>query len=498
MQFRETTPFNEVLEDRIAPAALLTAESSEAPHLESASEIRFRDADGDYVSVKFSEEILTADNWQNVFSFEEAGVGSRLTGIDLTKMALTSKELRGIGISVEVTDAFEVSGSTPNHRADVGFLNAEGIDLGDVSVAGNLERIVAGDSKLGTAGLGSLKVLSLGATGDVSSAEPGDFTSVVHGAIASLDVAQNVTGAVLRIDGGKKGVLKAGHIGGSVIGNDLATSGSIYAEGAIFKLEITGRLQGGVGEHSGSIHADKIVDVLNISGGIVGGDGNNSGRVEVSGNVGSLISAPLVGGAGKSSGTIWLDGNAQHVSVTSLYSGSSQFTGYVNIGGSVNALTIGNIFGGNSNNTGSVYIGKNVGQASVGALNGGAGNDSGAFNVRGNVGDIITGSLTGSTGNNSGVLFVNGNISDLQIIGELYGGTGNKSGEVYCKKSIKQIEHIGGHSGHGDITRYVRGKEAAGWGPGYQGFYHPPYLGGGTPIGAGGSGISIGAGSQWG
>ncbi len=132
--------------------------------------------------------------------------------------------------------------------AEIGFINGAGIDLGDVNIAGNLGKIIAGDSKLGTAGLESLTVANLG---DLNgTAEVSDVTSVITGTLGKLDVKNSIFAAILKIQGGKNGDLLDAHIGGDVRGGDSKYSGSILAEGTIKNLAIGGDILGGSAKYS--------------------------------------------------------------------------------------------------------------------------------------------------------------------------------------------------------------------------------------------------------
>ncbi len=204
--------FLETLEARITPAVYLTDVPNGDPTIVDPATVTYRDVDGDMVTVKFSKGIIDSqETLDAIFDFAEAadigyGVkGYELKGISLADFSGDAKLLRNLDISVTaesvLLDGVD-SASVPTENGFVGFndwvkipfgdghanigsINAAGTDLGNVSIDGNLGKIVAGDSKLGTAGLKSLTVESLGTLGTASDAVAGDVTSVITGALGS-------------------------------------------------------------------------------------------------------------------------------------------------------------------------------------------------------------------------------------------------------------------------------------------------------------------------
>ncbi|MES2568525.1 MAG: Calx-beta domain-containing protein, partial [Verrucomicrobiota bacterium] len=95
--------------------------------------IAFTDVDGDRVTVKTSKGRFRTED----FTIVPSGVGAQLALIDLGH----KQDFAGANLKIRVR---HVSGSSSNTH--VGYIDATGIDLGKVSVDGDLGRIDAGDA----------------------------------------------------------------------------------------------------------------------------------------------------------------------------------------------------------------------------------------------------------------------------------------------------------------------------------------------------------------
>src|SRR5262249_14272829 len=147
----------------------------------------YRDKDGDNVTVTFSRAFLTAGNVNTVFTFDAGTVdGSNATGQQLQKIALSGLAPAGINVT---TSAIR-SATGGDGFAALDEIAATGLDLGVVTLDGDLGRILAGNNTLTTPGLMGLKVLSLGRYGTATGAA--DLNSVVMGRTASLSVKTDV------------------------------------------------------------------------------------------------------------------------------------------------------------------------------------------------------------------------------------------------------------------------------------------------------------------
>ena len=155
----------ESLEDRLTPATLI-----------GSTKFTYQDVDGDNVTVTFSKPILNLGNIDALFG---AGFvnGSNTTPQQLTIIDLTSVGAPASGTSITLT-AVRSPVSGGDGLAAVGQLLATGIDLGAVSIDGDLAKIVAGDATTGTSGLKRLTAQSLGVHGllnqrRIADADPG-------------------------------------------------------------------------------------------------------------------------------------------------------------------------------------------------------------------------------------------------------------------------------------------------------------------------------------
>lgn len=319
--------FVESLEARVTPAVYFSDVPDGAPTIVDPSTVTYRDVDGDTVTVKFSKGIIDSqETLDAIFDFAEVQVGYGIKGYDLKGISLENfagdaKLLRNLDISVSAetttlngTDmewlVFGMDGAAvPNSRAitqdfgdgqvNVGSIDGASIDLGNVTIDGNLGKITAGDTKTSNGGLRSLTVESLGALGDAAEAPAGDYTSVVNGALKNFDVAGNVSGALLKIQGGKHGDLLNAHVGGDILG------GAIKAEGTIKTLVLDGSLVGTEAANTGLIYASDDIKALSIGGDLKGGSGALSGSVAAGDAISKIsIAGNLLGGAGEKSGSV--------------------------------------------------------------------------------------------------------------------------------------------------------------------------------------------------
>src|SRR4030095_8894304 len=131
----------EPLESRIAPAVI------------TGKVLTYNDIDGDAVTITFA---TAAQLTPNQFTFDTAfdsTAPQQLQLIDLSSLPTAE----GASIVMKVTQA-----GAGNGRADVGYINAHGLDLANGQLAGDLGRIDVGDDD-STAALKSLSAYSIGA-----------------------------------------------------------------------------------------------------------------------------------------------------------------------------------------------------------------------------------------------------------------------------------------------------------------------------------------------
>ncbi len=146
----------------------------------------FTDIDGDTVTVKVSRGAFTIDDFglshptlalTNSAIFQRLSLGEGFAGADLTIKA-TPSDFGGDGL------------------VNLGFLDASGVDLGKITIAGDLGRIEAGNLNDPAPALHRLKVHSLGAAG-LSSQDPVDasLVSMIVGDVGTIR-ADEVTGTI--------------------------------------------------------------------------------------------------------------------------------------------------------------------------------------------------------------------------------------------------------------------------------------------------------------
>lgn len=139
-EFHQNTFFLESLEDRIAPVALI-----------DGSTVTYQDADGDLVTVKFSKKVLTQDNVNDFFEFDNGSVnGSDTAPQALLRLNLDDSVFSGINVAVEAD-------GNGDGKVEVGEIFSQQ-KLGKIFIEGDLTRFELGNVK-------SLEVETFGAEG---------------------------------------------------------------------------------------------------------------------------------------------------------------------------------------------------------------------------------------------------------------------------------------------------------------------------------------------
>ncbi len=420
----------ELLESRIAPAAVFV----------NATTAKYTDVDGDDVLVKFSKPILTMANVTSVLLTTAAsGIGDQLQTIDLTGVAATAQ-----GTSITVTAKHGASGG--DGFADVAQISATGIDLGVVTIGGDLGRIVAGSISTAVA-VETLNTHSMGRAGTSTGAV--DLVSTITGALTSLNVKTDVVGAFIHA-----GRIGAVNIGGSLLGTSTADSGEIRTVGDLGPVKI-GHDVIGQAMRSGLLQSESgsIGDVT-IGGSLIAGSDHDSGLIYSTNNLGAVKIGHDVKGNFTSSGTITAGGGTI-VSVSiggSLMGGVADHSGLIYSQGNMGAVKIrGDVSNQDAGATysGSVYSAAG-GIASIsigGSLRGGSGHDSGEIFSSGDLGAVkIVGDVLGGTATNSGqVSSQNGRVASISIGGSLRGGSADHSGVISSNGDMGAVKI------HGDV-----------------------------------------------
>ncbi|WP_020471135.1 S53 family peptidase [Zavarzinella formosa] len=326
--------------------------------------------DGDKVTVTFTKPILTAANVGTIVSAAKVGTsGYQLQAINLSGLTAAA--------GTNITVAAKRTLANSDGLATVGLIDASGIDLGTVTVGGDLGKILAGDTTTKTAGIGALSVASLGRIGTNSQAAGGNLSSAVTGALKTLTVKTDIaTGASLNVSGATSA---DGYLTTLTVSGNL--NGSLTLSGKLGTANILGDLKG-------SVFTSDSVTTLHVAGSLNGQ--NNFGSIQVLGNATTIsIGGSIIGGSGVS------------------------FAGAIKVSGNLTTLTVGrDIIGGsataasqNVSNSGSVAVGGHLGTVTVG-------------------GSLIAGSSNGYTSDTltgTGSIESNTDIGSLTIKGDVIG-----------------------------------------------------------------------------
>jgi hypothetical protein len=273
--------------------------------------LNYTDVDGDQVTVRVIGHGSAPQLSLDEFIFVPAGTGEQLQQIDL------SNDPAGFsGSDLEI----DVVANGGDGLASVGYINAVGVDLGSVTVPGDLGRIDAGSGDSITPALQQLVVHSLGQMGVTTQVSGGNLDSNIGGAVGEIHVDTDIAGAVMHVsapstdDGGPEVAVRSSSnpvplisrivVVGSIIGQDDFNSGLISCDGDIGSVEIGGNLQGGAGVYSGRIDCGGEVDQAHIAGSILGGTGAASGSIHAHQINQLTVDGSIVAGSGSRSAGI--------------------------------------------------------------------------------------------------------------------------------------------------------------------------------------------------
>jgi len=426
LRSRRFLPQVEVLESRLAPARLVIPTT-----------VDYIDVDGDSVKVIATEPVFTPAMFTFDNAFNTPGP-QQLRTIDLSGIGTANNSL---GLYFTVKRAQSGDG-----LANVGRINATGIDLGRVEVAGDLGDIDAGDGTTSTPGLASLTVQSLGNLGFSTGSQ--DLTSDIVGMLARLTVKGDVNEAHVRVQGGADGKIGTVTIGGALIGGVTPFSGRISSDSGIGAVSIEGDVRGGDGAASGQIYAGGFpgasIKSVTIGGSLIGGGGNESGYVRAGEGIGPVnIKGNIQGGGGTSSGVVTAGTTLTRATVGgSLIGSASDDTGVIVSGGDMGAVNIRGSVNGGGHYSGSVVSGGKLAGATVGgSVIGGSGIDSGMIGAEGDMRAVkITGDLRGGSNLGTGQIVTSGKLTSVKILGSMIAGSvGPYSGAIYADRGIGSI-----------------------------------------------------------
>lgn len=433
-----------MLEARIAPAAVRA--------------VIFTDVDGDVVHVTVSGVNQLGDLTGKLKFIGAAGGPQQLVSIDLTSPLFAGNSLT---VSVDI-----VSGG--DGFVKFGVLNAKGIDLGNVSIRGDVDVIVAGDASPTAPGIAALSLRTLGTGLSLANTFNDGYTSTITGGLGSLMMTGDlnhthlaVVGGptagidqvnVINLIGGSKtfsgSITSTGPIGDSTVGNMTGSgpnSGSISAP-SIGNFTAAGILTGGSFPGSGSLIIAGQAHNVTV-GGLLGG-ATNSGSVLVGAMNDFSTSGVLVGGAGDYSGALVDKGALGDVHLAGLTGAAGTGSGSISASKMGNFTAGGALAGGSGDSSGSVLIKGAAGAVSLGNLTGSSGTGSGLISAAGLL-SLTAGTITGGTFPSSGSVIVKGAVGDVSVLG-LVGGSKENSGSIIAGGMGNFVARDGVHGGGGD------------------------------------------------
>lgn len=435
----------EPLEGRIAPAVLLP----------NGVDVQYKDLDGDLVTIHFSKSIFAAAPGTgasvdailgSVFKFS---TGSAHTGapvdaedglqqlqlLDLTKVRPNASSTPATGVSFTVTAQKIDSNNDGTLEGDglvnIGAINATGIALGSISIQGDLGQIDAGLSSSAIA-VKSLTVKTLGALTNTQ-AGTANYESLIVGGIGSF-TADSLIGGYLHVTTSTlsgAGTAAKGNIGTVTIAHQIASrdsaTGSATNDGRLDVAGNIGTLLIGSGVRDAA-HPE-------LSDGLVGGAGAVSGTVKVGGSVTKLIvKGDLRGSTGTGSAGIVIDGQIPTLQVDGSLIGSSTSTASITAGklGTVTIGTAGGhgLVGGIGDGSAVVRSNSTIGSITVEDIQG-AGQNSGGITAKGAISSVLVkGYVKGGSSINSGFIHSDAGLGSVRLVGNLEGGAGAQSGVV--------------------------------------------------------------------
>jgi hypothetical protein len=438
------------------PLRVQRLETREVP----AGVFTFTDVDGDAVTVRTSKGGNADLAAAGVIHLAPAGNGMQFEELDLS---LNAGTFAGTSVTIAATRVGNGDG-----LVHVGFIDATGgadgdaLDLGAVTIDGDLGRIIAGDAATTTPGVALLAAQSLGRFGSSTQAGGvGGLQTNITGALGALRVAGDAVGAFVNVVGGPDAKVGSVFIGGSLLGTGVANSGKVLGDGDIGPVTIGHDLQGGAGSLSGRISTDGSIASVIIGGSIRYGAGNDTGVVNALGNLGPVRVAGDVVGEAPSSGQIRAGGALAALTVGgSLVGGAGDYSGQVLSGGDMGPVKVGgNVRAAGGAETGKVVTGGRLARLTVGgSIIGGAGDQD---TVAGQVAQVraadsigsirIGGSLLGGAGDRTAAIETLGTIGAVRIGGDLRGGGGFGSGVVFAVDDLASIS-VGGSLIGGDAS----------------------------------------------
>lgn len=422
----------------------------------NATTAKYIDQDGDAVMVKVTGAPVGATLSPGDFTFSSGQFGSQLKLLDLSA-ASNNQEWAHASITitaVPVKTGLVVRGDS---FANVGYINATGVDLGKVSVNGDLGQIDAGDATTSTMGLAGLTAQSMGVVSNsqLPTGNVPDQTSNIVGKLGSLLVKGDLTRELVTVTGGvTDGAIGPITIGGDLVGTGASVVSGISSTGPMGNIIVRGDIFGGAASGVGSILAGTNIGTVSLFGSLYGGSAPNTGIIEGT-NVGNVvIKGSIFGGTDDHTGDIHARGILGNVTITgSIVGGTLTVNGDIDSGivystGSKvgNVTVLGGLEGSNGGFSGSLFSNGTMGNVIIGgSVKGGSTGDSGSIEVSGNLGTVkIGGDLIGGTGNYSGSIetFSTGSIASVTVLGNVIGNSTSING-IISTNQIGAVKILG-------------------------------------------------------
>ncbi len=213
--------------------------------------VTYRDVDGDTVTVRTTKGAFTRQMFTMTHPEGAVDRGQMLTLLDLAAGA-NDQDFSGANITISVK-----KGKTGDGYADVGAINATGIDLGNVTIRGDLGSIDAGDGDFVKPGLNKLDVYRFGR----AAGGPAVPSSDIVGRIGSLVVRDEFDNATINVNGAAtEGI---GSI--SVTKNFL---GTLNLTGPLGSLKAVDLLTGSIIDVNGTSTAKTSITARDIGNGV--------------------------------------------------------------------------------------------------------------------------------------------------------------------------------------------------------------------------------------
>lgn len=426
----------EPLESRIAPAGVVVASNGLSA--------TYDDVDGDHVTIKTSAGNLNEAAF-TIFLGATAG-DLQLARLDITGLS----DFTGANITITATKAGGGDGLVA-----IGEIIATGVNLGKVTVAGDLGAIQAGTGT-GTA-LGSLTVQSMGRYGlrtQSSGGGSGTLESDINGSMGAFNVNHDVSGIFLNVSNSNNATLGPVTIGGSLIGSSDQNGGEIFSDSDMGAVKIGHDLQGGSGENAGFISCGGVLGPVTVGGSLIGGTNLQTGSIFSAGTIGAIkIGHDVLGGSGAESGYVEaIGGDIESIKVGgSLTGGVAGESGCFVVGdgsvmGNIGKVTIGHdIKGGAGMVSGFIVVAGGLGDVTIGgSVVGGTNSESGGISSGGGIGNVKIGhNLIGGDVDNTGFIESSRSIASVTINGSLIGGSATDSGEIETFGAVGEENNIG-------------------------------------------------------